>query len=138
MAQSQRDVNLREMVLALTSPEHEELLSPDLIELIQRGLHTHDPDFPDTLKPRAAEAFQTTFELMGGLPRMLLWADRNPGKFYQLFARQTLPTIAPVLPTTQAQKPQDWPEWLTARRLAYDESAQRQQPREDAKDDAPE
>ena len=139
--QNRRDVNLRELVEALgttppQSPDSRPLLSPDLIDLIERGLHTHDPLYPSSLRPRAAEAFHTTFELMGGLPRMLLWADRNPTKFYQMYARQTLPTIAPVLPLSQqSARPADWPEWLTQRRLAYQEAATAVVPQAEAQDD---
>lgn len=33
------------------------------------------------------EAFQRTFELMGGVPRMTLWAMSNPTEFYKLYGR---------------------------------------------------
>jgi hypothetical protein len=97
----------------------ESLLSQDFNNLIAQGLH--HCHLPPTLHPKAAEAFQTTFELMGGLPRMLLWADQHPASFYKLFARMVVPTITPVLPTVAAQK-EEWPPWLTARRLAYQEA----------------
>jgi hypothetical protein len=32
-------------------------------------------------------AFQRTFEMIGGVPRMALWANANPDKFYPLYAR---------------------------------------------------
>lgn len=33
------------------------------------------------------DAFGEAFELVGGVPRLALWADANPGKFYPVMAR---------------------------------------------------
>lgn len=115
---SQQQQNLSELVTALATDSS---ISPEMKDLIQRGLH--HVFLPEALQPRSAEAFQLAFEAMGGLPRLLLWADQNPSKFYQLFARMMPQTIAPVLPSPQ-QTNQVWPEWLSQRRLAYQESAQ--------------
>lgn len=38
-------------------------------------------------------AFQRTFDMIGGVPRMALWADKNPDKFYALYSR-LLPSAA--------------------------------------------
>lgn len=32
-------------------------------------------------------SFVNAFELIGGVPRLALWADKNPTKFYQLYSR---------------------------------------------------
>lgn len=32
-------------------------------------------------------AFQNSFEMMGGVSRLALWANQNPDKFYPLYAR---------------------------------------------------
>ena len=32
-------------------------------------------------------AFQACFDNLGGVPRMALWAEENPGDFYKLYAR---------------------------------------------------
>jgi len=37
---------------------------------------------------RLLDALQETFELIGGVPRMALWADGHPGEFYKLFGKQ--------------------------------------------------
>lgn len=37
---------------------------------------------------RLLEAIQETFEIIGGVPRMALWADKHPGDFYKLLGRQ--------------------------------------------------
>ena len=33
------------------------------------------------------QAVKSVFELIGGVPRMALWADQNPTDFYRLFAK---------------------------------------------------
>lgn len=33
------------------------------------------------------KAFQDSFELIGGVPRLAIWADANPTEFYKLYAR---------------------------------------------------
>jgi len=43
---------------------------------------------PQFLRARdARQAFKQAFELIGGVPRLALWADQNPGQFYNLYAR---------------------------------------------------
>lgn len=32
-------------------------------------------------------AFSTAFEMIGGVPRLALWANANPDKFYPLYAK---------------------------------------------------
>jgi len=87
----------------------------------------HAAKLPKPLRTaKAAEAMQQAFEIIGGVPRLALWADRNPDKFYPLFARMIPQTVAPVVPQQDDnQKGKEaWPEWLTARRLAYQEAAE--------------
>lgn len=96
------------------------IASEDMRLLIQRGLH--HVFLPDTLRPKAAEASQMAFEGIGGIARYIQWADRNPGKFYAHYARMIGPTIAPVLPQPDTVN-HVWPEWLSNRRLAYQEDA---------------
>ena len=38
-------------------------------------------------------AFHMAFQMIGGIPRLALWADGNPGEFYKLYARM-LPSSA--------------------------------------------
>jgi len=38
-------------------------------------------------KTRLVEAFEESFELIGGVPRLAMWANQNPGAFYKLYAR---------------------------------------------------
>lgn len=98
-------------------------ISKDMSELIARGIHS--TKLPKAFRDsRAAESVQRVYHIIGGDPRFALWADKNPDKFYQLFARMIPQTIAPVLPQPANNKnEQEWPEWLTSRRLAYQEAA---------------
>lgn len=94
-------------------------ISKDMQELLERGLHSSK--LPKQLRTaRAAEAMQQAFELIGGVPRLALWADRNPDKFYPLFARMIPQTVAPVLPeqADKKHKLDDMP-WLTHQRHLY-------------------
>ena len=119
--------NLAELVHALATPGESpqgvptQNISQDMQELLERGLH--HAFLPDTLKVKSAESFQLAFEGIGGVARLIQWADRNPTQFFRLFARMIAPTIAPVLPAPEAAVTQAWPEWLTHRRLAYQEQA---------------
>jgi len=115
-----------EQVSDIASDLSELGFSKDLIELLNRGIHS--AKLPRALRSqKAAEAFQSAFDIIGGVPRLALWADRNPDKFYPLLARMIPQTVAPVtaelpqgtLKDTFPQMP-----WLTARRLAYQESAE--------------
>jgi hypothetical protein len=118
-----KQYNLQELITGMAAPGDDGAPSPisdDLRDLIKRGLH--HVFLPDTLKPKAAESMQLAMEGIGGLPRLIQWADRNPSKFYNLYARMIGPTIAPVLPKPEEQT-HVWPEWLSHRRLAYQEDA---------------
>ena len=101
-------------------------MSPELLALMERGLHS--VKLPKALRnQKAAEAFQHAFELIGGTARLALWADKNPGQFFQIFGKQMAATIAPVLATIPSAKKDEsgqWPAWLEARRLAYQERDQ--------------
>jgi hypothetical protein len=119
--------NLGELVQALNATPSDEdnspLLSDDLRNLIESGLHPQD--IPQSLNAGPAEAFVQAFHSIGGLPRLILFADRNPAAFYKLFARLLIQTSAPITPITSdvaAQAAQQWPDWLTNRRLAYQEA----------------
>jgi hypothetical protein len=38
-------------------------------------------------RQKVIEAFSDSFELIGGVPRLALWAHEHPGEFYKLYAR---------------------------------------------------
>lgn len=114
--------NLMELVTEMIQDDEngDPLVSEDFKELVLRGIHhTH---LPDTLQPKAAEMLQLAAEAIGGLPRLIQFADRHPAAFYKLYARMVAQTITPVLPPPTETTKEDWPEWLTHRRLAYQEA----------------
>lgn len=45
------------------------------------------PKNPNFTRKQVVEAFQSAFELIGGVPRLALWAHENPDKFYQLYGK---------------------------------------------------
>lgn len=100
--------NLVNLVLALSTEDG--LLSKDLRDLMDSGIME---DLPDTLRGNAPQNFQAAFEAMGGLPRLLLYADRNPAAFYKLYAR----LIRNVDPPPEPPPPP--PQWLDNERLTY-------------------
>ena len=61
-------------------------VSPELERLLERGLIGNS--LPPVLKnSKAAKAFQQAFDMIGGVPRLALWADQNPTKFYALYSK---------------------------------------------------
>lgn len=100
--------HLATLVTALSSEDG--LVSKDLRLLLDAGLLE---DLPDTLRGNAPQNFQLAFEGMGGLTRLLLYADRNPGAFYKLYARMLRNVDA------QPDPPPPPPQWLQPERLSY-------------------
>lgn len=78
-------------VTPIPSPEGtEDTLMPATHEELEMALgHAQrHKSLPQYLKTKDAKrAFQSAFELIGGIPRLALWADKNPDKFYPLYAR---------------------------------------------------
>jgi hypothetical protein len=79
---------LAEQVLGPTELE----ISKELMSLLSRDM------LGDALPPvlrtsKAAKAFEQAFELIGGVPRLALWADRNPSKFYAMFSKMIPSTV---------------------------------------------
>jgi hypothetical protein len=69
-------------------------MSPELTRLLERGLI--GTSLPPVLKDsKAAKAFQQAFDMIGGVPRLALWADQNPTKFYALYSK-LVPATAEV------------------------------------------
>lgn len=44
--------------------------------------------FRDREAKLATKAIHATFELIGGVPAMMLWASKNPTEFYRIYAKQ--------------------------------------------------
>jgi len=45
------------------------------------------PRDPDLKRKQVVNAFQDAFALIGGTPRLAIWADENPGEFYKLYSK---------------------------------------------------
>ena len=41
----------------------------------------------DLRRAKVVDAFLDAFELIGGVPRLALWADENPTEFYRLYGK---------------------------------------------------
>ena len=64
---------------------------------------------------KAADAFQSAFDLIGGVPRLALWADKNPSAFFALYSKLIPSTVqAQVNATIRVEAP-----WMNPNRLSY-------------------
>ena len=45
------------------------------------------PRSKDLRRQQVVNAFQDAFHLIGGTPRLALWADENPSEFYRLYSK---------------------------------------------------
>jgi hypothetical protein len=89
-------------------------MSPELTRLLERGLI--GDSLPPVLKDsKAAKAFQQAFEMIGGVPRLALWADQNPTKFYTLYSK-LVPATAELQTKTDITVTI---KWATPDRLSY-------------------
>lgn len=73
----------------------------DLVPFVQLPpeLEQYDRSRLETLKRsprRSLNAVNDTFDLIGGVPRLALWADANPTDFYTKVWNRTLQTNAQV------------------------------------------
>ena len=51
------------------------------------GARVTIPRDPALRKKQVVNAFQDAFELIGGAPRLALWADQNETEFYRLYSK---------------------------------------------------
>lgn len=81
----------------LTEEEYAQILRVRQAELAGDPTFAAIASAPSTPKEfsrkEVVRAFQRAFELIGGVPRMAIWADANPTEFYKLYARM-LPSQA--------------------------------------------
>ena len=42
---------------------------------------------PDVKRKQVVNAFLDTFSLIGGVPRLAIWADENPAEFYRMWSK---------------------------------------------------
>jgi hypothetical protein len=89
-------------------------MSPELTRLLERGLI--GSSLPAVLKDsKAAKAFQQAFDMIGGVPRLALWADQNPTKFYSLYSK-LVPATAEL---TERKDINVTISWASNERLSY-------------------
>lgn len=88
--------------------------SPQLDTLLQKGLY--GKKLPSELKgKRAADAFQQAFDMIGGVPRLALWADKNETAFFALYSKLIPSSVkAEVKATIKIDAP-----WMNPNRLSY-------------------
>jgi hypothetical protein len=89
-------------------------MSPELTRLLERGLI--GASLPPVLRDsKAAKAFQQAFDMIGGVPRLALWADQNPTKFYTLYSK-LVPATAEL---TERKDININISWASSERLSY-------------------
>lgn len=88
--------------------------SPELDNLLQKGLY--GSKLPSELRgKKAANAFQQAFDLIGGVPRLALWADKNPTAFFSLYSKLIPSSVkAEIQGTIKIDAP-----WMNPDRLSY-------------------
>lgn len=96
-------------------------ISPELISLLEKGLHGSKLPAPMRSK-KAAHAFHQAFEMIGGVTRLAIWGDRNLTEFYRLYGRLIQ---AQDLATPQADPKSNVEEfhWVPNQRLSYKQNA---------------
>jgi hypothetical protein len=45
------------------------------------------PRSPNFSRKEVVQAFQSAFELIGGVPRLAMWGHENPNEFYKLYGK---------------------------------------------------
>lgn len=88
--------------------------SEQLDVLLRKGLYGERA--PKELRSKkAADAFQSAFDLIGGVPRLALWADKNPSAFFALYSKLIPSTVqSQVNATIRIEAP-----WMNPNRLSY-------------------
>ena len=66
-------------------------------------------------KQDIVEQFKQAFEGIGGIPRLMMWADQNPSEFYTLYSKLMPATIKAQLELRQTDP--DQPKSLTGAEL---------------------
>ena len=64
-------------------------LSPQAQDLVQFTLRMKKPRKQTVFdhKLEITKQFKEVFQLIGGIPRLALWADQNPSQFYALYSK---------------------------------------------------
>lgn len=75
-------------LLAIQSADAE-IRASGLVNMFDRSLPAIPRQYQFSLRDRkfVENAFNACFDLIGGVPRLALWADQNPGEFFKLYAK---------------------------------------------------
>lgn len=75
-------------LLAIQSADAE-IRASGLVNMVNRVLPAIPSNYQFVLRDRqfVANAMNACFDLIGGVPRIVQWADQNPGEFYKLYAK---------------------------------------------------
>lgn len=68
--------------------EYSDQLSPFLSDPAKVGSNFNRIPKKQAQKQRLIQAMAETFEIVGGVPRLALWADKNYGEFMKLVGKQ--------------------------------------------------
>lgn len=72
-------------------------MTPDELDKLLIKAHESPNGLPAPMRSKTAkEAFQLAFQLIGGVPRLALWAHANPTEFYRIYSK--------LIPQEQAVK----------------------------------
>lgn len=76
----------------MDEPTHVVIIREDwettLADLAEKpGTQVVVPRSPDLKRGQVVNAFLDAFQLIGGTPRLAVWADENPGEFFKLWAK---------------------------------------------------
>lgn len=78
-----KDPNFSDQVL-----EYSDNLHDFLSDLAQKSINLNRVPRNQARKERFLEAMAQAFEIIGGVPRLALWADANPTEFYKILGKQ--------------------------------------------------
>lgn len=78
-----------ELIPATPSPPTEKELALDLsrLEALQTGRSISVPSNSGFSRKQVVEGFHNAFEIIGGVPRLALWANENYGDFVRMYSK---------------------------------------------------
>lgn len=79
--------------MAVPLPKLEELVPPSELSIQAQRLIDYASRRAMPSRASIVEQFQSTFEMIGGIPRLALWADENPKEFFALYAKLLPATV---------------------------------------------
>ena len=71
----------------LEEHSHDMWLDMEPLNRIASGKSIRVPKNPHFTRKDVVNAFQSAFELIGGIPRLALWGNENETDFYKLYSR---------------------------------------------------